>query len=154
MLVLVLVYALEAPIQVMELPVSITSVSGISQFLCPQRQQIHDARTGCGRIANSDLGGVAAEVGVCDGERPATAFAQLSGLFHGLETSAVLLKNFKGATLVDPPRKAEGGLAGAMTEMIRVHSQRDEYQTHESFGRQHGSSCEGFGESDMIVPGL
>ena len=155
MLVLVLVYALEAPIQVLELPVSIISVSGISQFPYPQRQQIHDARTGCGRTANSDLGSVA-EVVVCDAERPATAFAQLAGLFHGLETSAVLLKNAKGATLVDPPRKAKRGLAGATTEMagattemIRVHGrQRDEYQRQECFGREHGSSCEGFGESD------
>ena len=105
-----------------------------------------DSRTGSGRTANSDLSGVG-ESCVCDAERRA-AFAQLAGLFHGLETSAVLLKNAKGVTLVDPPRKAKGGLAGATTEMVRVHGQRDEYQRQECFGSEHGSSCEGFGESD------
>ena len=86
-----------------------------------------DSRTGGSRTANSDLGGVG-DPCVRDAERRA-AFAQLAGLFHGLGTSAVLLNDAKGATLIDPRRKAKGGLASTTTERTRAHDgQRDEYQ--------------------------
>ena len=91
-----------------------------------------DPHTTGWRAANSDLGGVG-DPSVRDAERHAT-FSELTGLFHGLCTSAVLLNDVEGPTLIDLRRKAKSNLASTTTERTRVHgSQGDQDQRQESF---------------------
>lgn len=80
------------------------------------------------RAANPDLGDVGGPV-VNGIDLKRGTFAELTGLFHGPRTSAVLLDNVDGSTRIHPGRKLESSLAAVTTDETCVHgSQGDEDQ--------------------------
>ena len=110
-----------------------------------------DPHTIARRVANADIGGVG-DHGVCDVERRATStFSELTSVFHGLCTSAVLLNDVGGSTPIDLRCKAKSSLAGTTTDRICVHgSQGDEGQRQKSIKGGHGTYVDASSEELVL----
>ena len=107
----------------------------------PTSTMMSGPHTTCRRVTNADIGGVT-DHGVCDAERRAiSTFSELTSLLHSLCTSAVLLNDVEGSTLIDLRCKAKSSLAGTTTSRTCVHgSQGDEDQRQRRFRGDHGTT--------------